>query len=70
MVDPAVSGQTALDVMSAYVYPQSDLGKRLDPKTNPTLFHLARALEVDLASPAQYRQRAGDFVVGAKLRRN
>ncbi len=48
VVDPAVSGQTALDVISAYVFPQSDLGKRLDPTKNPTLFRVARALDVNL----------------------
>jgi hypothetical protein len=48
VVDPAASGQTALDVVSAYVFPQTDLGARLDPSSNPTVFHLARAIEVNL----------------------
>ena len=50
VVDPAASGQTALDVISAFVYPQTDLGARLDPTKNPTVFHVARALQVNLAS--------------------
>lgn len=48
VVDPAVSGQTALDVISAYVFPQSDLGARLDPAQNPTMFRVARAVDVNL----------------------
>ena len=50
VVDPAASGQTALDVISALVYPQSDIGNRIDPTKNPTVFHVARAIEVNLAS--------------------
>ncbi len=50
VVDPAMSGQTALDVMSAYVFPQTDIGARLDPNSNPTVFSLARALDVNLDS--------------------
>lgn len=53
VVDPAVSGQTMLDVISAYVFPDTDLGARLDPQSNPTLFHLARAVEVNLESAPQ-----------------
>lgn len=48
VVDPAASGQTPLDVISAVVYPDTDLGKRLDPSSNPTLFHIARPIEVNL----------------------
>jgi len=50
VVDPAVSGQTALDVISAYVFPQSDIGKRIEPTQNPTVFSLARAIDVNLDS--------------------
>ena len=50
VVDPAMSGQTALDVMSAYVFPQTDIGARIDPNSNPTVFSLARALDVNLNS--------------------
>lgn len=53
VVDPAVSGTTALDVISAYVFPQSDIGARLDPASNPTMFRVARALDVNLDSAPQ-----------------
>ncbi len=53
VVDQAASGQTPLDSISAYVYPQSDMGKRIDPTKNPTVFHLARPLEVN-PQAAQY----------------
>jgi hypothetical protein len=51
VVDLAVSGQTALDVISAYVFPQSDIATRLDPAQNPTVFSLARAVDVIDSSP-------------------
>lgn len=47
VVDPTVSGQTALDVVSAYVFPQTEIGARLDPTKNPTAFHLARAVDIN-----------------------
>lgn len=50
VVDLAVSGQTALDVISAYVFSDTDLGERLDPAQNPTMFRIARPLEVNLTS--------------------
>ncbi len=46
VVDPTVSGQTALDVISAYVFPQTEIGSRIDPTKNPTAFHLARAVDI------------------------
>ena len=51
VVDQAASGQTPLDSISAYVYPQSDMGKRIDPTKNATVFHLARPLEVNPQVP-------------------
>lgn len=48
VVDPAVSGSTALDVISAYVFTDTDLGARLDPAQNPTMFRIARAVDVNL----------------------
>ncbi|MCC6803953.1 MAG: Gldg family protein [Anaerolineae bacterium] len=48
VVDPGFSGATALDAMSAYVFSDTDLGARLDPAQNPTMFRVARALEVNL----------------------
>lgn len=51
VVDPAVSGQTALDVYSSTVFIDSDIGARLDPSAGTaTLFRLARGLEVNLES--------------------
>ncbi|MFN8448545.1 MAG: Gldg family protein [Anaerolineae bacterium] len=50
VVDPGFSGTTALDSMSAYVFSDTDLGARLDPASNPTMFRVARALEVNLNS--------------------
>ncbi len=50
VVDPAASGQTPLDVIAAYVFTATDIGARLDPANAPTLFSIARALEVNLDS--------------------
>ncbi|MDL1900846.1 hypothetical protein FBR02_08760 [Anaerolineae bacterium CFX9] len=53
VVDPAASGQTALDVISAYVYYDNALGQRIDPAGGtPTLFRIARAVEVNLSFSA------------------
>jgi hypothetical protein len=51
VVDQGASGQTALDVLSAYVYPQSDIAKRIDPNKNATVFHLARPIDVNPQPP-------------------
>jgi hypothetical protein len=53
VVDPAVSGQTALDVISAVTFGATDIGARLDPASSPTLFRLARAVDVNLESAPQ-----------------
>ncbi len=50
VVDPSASGQTALDVISAYVFTDTDIGARLNPALNPTLFSLARPIDVNLAA--------------------
>ncbi len=50
VVDLAASGQTALDVISAYTFADTDIGERLDPAQNPTMFRIAKALEVNLTS--------------------
>jgi hypothetical protein len=50
VVDPAVSGQTALDILSAYTFADTDIGARLDPAQNPTLFRVARATQVNIDS--------------------
>ncbi|MCK6577176.1 MAG: GldG family protein [Anaerolineae bacterium] len=49
VVDPGLSAQTLLDVISAYVFAESDIAARLDPAVNPTLFSVARAVDVKLS---------------------
>ncbi|MEP7290321.1 MAG: Gldg family protein [Chloroflexota bacterium] len=51
LVDLAASGQTALDVFSALTFADTDIGARLDPAQNPTMFRLARPLEVNSSLP-------------------
>jgi ABC-type uncharacterized transport system involved in gliding motility auxiliary subunit len=49
IVDPAASGQTPLDIISAAVFAESDIAARLDPASGtPTLFRIARAVDIDL----------------------
>jgi hypothetical protein len=48
VVDPALSGQTPLDIISANVFATSPIAARLDPATTPTLFSVARAVDVRL----------------------
>ena len=51
VVDPDASGQTPLDIISAAVFTDTDIGARLDPSADtPTLFRLARPVEVNLTS--------------------
>lgn len=49
VVDPGLSGETPLDVISAFVFAESPIAERLDPATTPTLFSIARAVDVRLA---------------------
>ncbi|MBL8131180.1 MAG: Gldg family protein [Anaerolineae bacterium] len=49
VVDPGLSAQTPLDVISAYVFAESDIAARLDPAVSPTLFSVARAVDVKLS---------------------
>lgn len=51
VVDPAASGQTALDVIGAAVFTGTDISARLNPETSPTLFRVARAVDVDINRP-------------------
>jgi ABC-type uncharacterized transport system involved in gliding motility auxiliary subunit len=48
VVDPAASGQTALDVVGAAVFTGTDISARLNPETSPTMFRVARAVDVDI----------------------
>lgn len=50
VVDPLVSRQTALEIMSAYTFADTDIGARLDPAQNPTVFRLARPVQVNIDS--------------------
>ncbi|NDJ60311.1 MAG: hypothetical protein GYB67_04250 [Chloroflexi bacterium] len=50
VVDPGLSAQTELDVISAAVFAATDIGARLDPESTPTLFRVARAVDVNLDS--------------------
>ena len=54
VIDELASQETATDIVSAAVFPGNPIGANLDIETNPdnvTLFHLARALEVDDEPP-------------------
>ncbi len=54
VVDPDASGQSPLDVISAAVFTDTDIGARLDPSADtPTLFRLARAVDVNLTNAPQ-----------------
>lgn len=53
IVDPAMSGQTPLDIISAVTFGATDIGARLDPAETPTLFRLARAVDVNIDSAPQ-----------------
>lgn len=46
IVDEASHGQTQLDIVSAAIYPENDIARRLDQKNAPTLFKLARPVEI------------------------
>jgi hypothetical protein len=52
VVDPASSGQTPLDVISAAIFPDNAIAARLDQENVPTLFSIARAVEVSETPPA------------------
>lgn len=51
VVDYAASGDTPLDILSAAVYPETDIAARLNPETDPVQFRIARAVEVDDTPP-------------------
>jgi len=54
VVDPGASGQTPLEVISAFVFAESPIAERLDPGANPTLFSIARAVDVRLTELPDY----------------
>lgn len=51
VVDPAASGQTALDVIGAQVFTGTDISARLEPAEYPLRFRLARAVDVNITDP-------------------
>lgn len=52
LVDPIANAGTALDVISSFVFTDNPIGGRLDPSgRTPTLFRIARVVEVDLERP-------------------
>lgn len=50
VVDPTASGQTPLDIISAATLADVEITARLDPSVSPTLFSVARAVDVNLES--------------------
>lgn len=46
VVDEASHGQTLLESVSAAIYPENDIARRLDEQNAPTLFRITRPLEV------------------------
>ncbi|MBI1279471.1 MAG: hypothetical protein GC179_15180 [Anaerolineaceae bacterium] len=52
VVDEASHGQTLLDIVSAAIYPENDIARRLDQNNAPTLFKIARPVEVS-TTPAE-----------------
>jgi ABC-type uncharacterized transport system involved in gliding motility auxiliary subunit len=51
VVDPASSGQTPLDPISAAIFPNNAIAARLDQQNAPTLFSVARAVVVNETPP-------------------
>jgi hypothetical protein len=52
LIDPLANAGTALDVISSFVFTDNPIGGRLDPSgRTPTLFRIARVVEVDLERP-------------------
>ena len=52
VVDEAAHGQTLLDIVSAAIYPENDIARRLDQQNSPTLFKIARPVDVS-TTPAE-----------------
>ncbi|MBE0689277.1 MAG: Gldg family protein, partial [Anaerolineae bacterium] len=65
IVDPVASDRSALDVFSAAAF-TGTVSNRFDPETNPALFRLARAIEVNIDdAPANVAN--GRFVLTSEL---
>jgi ABC-type uncharacterized transport system len=52
VVDPASYSETELNVVSAAIFPENDIARRLDQNNAPTLFKIARAVEASTTPPA------------------
>lgn len=50
VVDEASHGQTLLDLVSAAIYPENDIARRLNEQNSPTLFKIARPVEITTPS--------------------
>ncbi len=65
IVDPVASDRSALDIYSAAAF-GGTVSRRFDPETNPALFRLARAVEVNLESaPANISN--GRWIMSSEL---
>jgi hypothetical protein len=53
VVDEASHGQTQLDIASATVFTDNDIAQRLNQQNTPTLFKLARPLDVNPTPPEE-----------------
>lgn len=51
--DPGLSTQSPLDIISAAVFTDTDIGARLNTNETPTLFTMVRALEVNDSPPPE-----------------
>lgn len=51
VIDPASSTETALDVVSAAIFPDNAIAARMDQENSPSLFKLARVIEVGSTLP-------------------
>lgn len=52
IVDETAHGQTFLDITSAAISTDNDIAQRLNSQTTPTLFKLARPIDVNTSPPA------------------
>lgn len=51
VVDPASYSETELNIVSAAIFPENDIARRLDQNNAPALFKIARAVEASTTPP-------------------
>lgn len=51
IVDYAANLRTPLDIVSAAVYGNTSIGERIDPAVSPTLFRIARPVQIETEDP-------------------